>query len=54
VQLEPFAVLEPVALGGLTYEVLGLGDLSHVQELNLKVSDPVVVQRTADGPPQVC
>jgi DNA ligase (NAD+) len=51
--LTPFAELEPVFVGGATISMATLHNLAHIQELDIRASDEVIVQRAGDVIPQV-
>jgi DNA ligase (NAD+) len=51
--LTPFAVLEPVFVGGATVGMATLHNLAHIQELDIRAGDQVIVQRAGDVIPQV-
>jgi len=51
--LTPFAVLEPVFVGGATIGMATLHNLAHIQELDIRAKDDVIVQRAGDVIPQV-
>ena len=51
--LTPFAALEPVFVGGATVGMATLHNLAHIQELDIRAGDDVIVQRAGDVIPQV-
>jgi len=51
--LTPFAVLEPVFVGGAMVSMATLHNLAHIQELDIRAKDDVIVQRAGDVIPQV-
>lgn len=51
--LTPFAVLDPVFVGGATVSKATLHNEAHVHELDIRVGDDVIVQRAGDVIPQV-
>jgi len=51
--LTPFAVLEPVFVGGAMVGMATLHNLAHLQELDIRPGDDVIVQRAGDVIPQV-
>ena len=51
--LTPFAVLEPVFVGGAMVGMATLHNLAHIQELDIRPKDDVIVQRAGDVIPQV-
>jgi DNA ligase (NAD+) len=51
--LTPFAELEPVFVGGATIGMATLHNLAHIQELDIRAGDEVIVQRAGDVIPQV-
>jgi DNA ligase (NAD+) len=51
--LTPVAVLEPVAIGGVTVSRAGLHNEDQLRLLDLKIGDTVVVQRAGDVIPDV-
>jgi DNA ligase (NAD+) len=51
--LTPFAVLEPVFVGGATVSKATLHNEAHLHELDIRAGDDVIVQRAGDVIPQV-
>ena len=51
--LTPYAVLEPVVVGGATVSKATLHNEAHVDELDIRIGDDVIVQRAGDVIPQV-
>jgi DNA ligase (NAD+) len=52
-RLTPRAVLEPVALGGVTVQHATLHNARYVRDLDIRVGDRVLVRRAGDVIPQV-
>lgn len=52
-QLIPFASVDPVQIGGLTYTLFHFRNLDHLRQLQLKVPDCVVIQRPVGMEPEV-
>ncbi len=52
-RLTPRAVLEPVALGGVTVQYATLHNARYLRELDIRVGDRVLVRRAGDVIPQV-
>lgn len=51
--LTPYAILEPVRVGGVTISQATLHNLGYVQERDIRVGDAVVIRRAGDVIPQV-
>ena len=51
--LTPYAVLEPVVVGGATVSKATLHNEAHVDELDIRIGDDVIVQRAGEVIPQV-
>ena len=51
--LTPYAVLEPVVVGGATVSKATLHNEAHVDGLDIRIGDDVIVQRAGDVIPQV-
>ena len=51
--LTPFAVLEPVVVGGATVSKATLHNEAHVHDLDIRIGDDIIVQRAGDVIPQV-
>jgi DNA ligase (NAD+) len=51
--LTPYAELAPVFVGGANISVATLHNLDHIQDLDLRIGDHVIVQRAGEVIPQV-
>ncbi len=51
--LNPFAVLEPVKVGGATVSLATLHNEDHIRKKDIRAGDTVIVQRAGDVIPQV-
>jgi DNA ligase (NAD+) len=51
--LNPFAVLEPVKVGGATVQLATLHNEDHIRKKDIRAGDTVIVQRAGDVIPQV-
>lgn len=51
--LNPFAILEPVELGGVTIERATLHNFEDIERKDIRVGDTVVIKRAGDVIPQV-
>jgi DNA ligase (NAD+) len=51
--LNPFAVLEPVRVGGATVQMATLHNEDHIRKKDIRAGDTVIVQRAGDVIPQV-
>ena len=51
--MNPFAVLEPVNIGGATVKLATLHNEDDIRRKDIRVGDTVIVQRAGDVIPQV-
>src|SRR4029079_16981096 len=51
--LNPFAILEPVEVGGVTVKLATLHNEEDIHRKDVRVGDTVIVQRAGDVSPQV-
>ncbi len=51
--INPFAVLEPVQIGGVTVKLASLHNVEDIHRKDLRVGDTVIVQRAGEVIPQV-
>lgn len=51
--LNPFAVLDPVKVGGATVQLATLHNEDHIRKKDIRAGDTVIVQRAGDVIPQV-
>ena len=51
--INPLAILEPVDIGGITVKSATLFNLDLIEEMGLKIGDPVLVKRAGDVIPNV-
>jgi len=51
--LNPYAVLEPVSVGGVTIKQAALHNEEHIRRKDIRIGDTVIVQRAGEVIPQV-